>query len=74
MKKVRLKYEMKRSGGADSAIGHTDVLVTDSIAEQLLEGRKVGKVVCYLIAMASIQGYDGGCFLLDAEPAEENVA
>ena len=74
MKKVRLKYEMKRSGGADSAIGHTEVIVTDSIAEQLLEGRKVGKVVCYLIAMASIQGYDGGCFLLDAELAEENVA
>ena len=70
MRKVWLKYEMKRSGDVDSAVGQTVVLVTDSIAEQLLEGRKVGKVVCYLIAMASIQGYDGGCFLLGAEPAE----
>ena len=74
MKKVRLKYEMKMSGGANSAVGHTEVLVTEGIAEQLLEGRKVGKVVCYLIAMASIQGYEGGCFLLGAEEVAENEA
>jgi hypothetical protein len=73
MKKVRLFYRMLQSSdvGADSEEGVTEVLVTDQIAQRLLEGHKVGKAVCFLIALASLQGWNGGCLLLKAEEVAE---
>ena len=68
MKKVKLYYEMRKSDdvGSDSEDGSTIAIVTDNIAQRLLEGQKVGMVVCYLIALASLQGWNR-CFLLKAE-------
>lgn len=73
MKKVKVFYRMLQSGdkGADSQDGTTEVMVTDQIAQRLLEGQKVCKVVCFLIALASLQGWNGGCFLLSAEDVSE---
>ena len=73
MKKVKLYYRMLESNNADAETkdGTTLAIVTDGIAQRLLEGQKVGKVVCYLIALASLQGWNGGCFLLDAEDITE---
>ncbi len=69
MKKVKLYYRMLESNNVDAATeeGETVALVTDGIAQRLLEGQKVGKVVCYLIALASLQGWNGGCHLIKAE-------
>lgn len=69
MKKVKLYYRMLQSSdtGSDSEDGSTIAIVTDNIAQRLLEGQKVGKVVCYLIALASLRGWNGGCLLLKAE-------
>lgn len=69
MKKVKLYYRMLESNDAngDTEDGSTIVTVTDGIAQRLLEGQKVGKVVCYLIALAALQGWNGGCHLLKAE-------
>ena len=76
MKVVKLNYKMLQSSdaGADTQEGSTEALVTDAIAQRLLEGQKVGKVVCYLIALASLQGWNGGCFLLSAEDVTEEPA
>lgn len=72
MKKVKLYYRMLESNDADGNTkeGSTVALVTDGFAQRLLEGQKVGKVVCYLIALAALQGWNGGCHLLRAEPIE----
>ena len=69
MKKIKLYYRMRQSSdaGSDYEDGSTIAVVTDNIAQRLLEGQKVGKVVCYLIALASLRGWDGGCLLLKAE-------
>ena len=69
MKKVKLYYRMRKSSdaGSDYEDGSTIAVVTDNIAQRLLEGQKVGKVVCYLIALASLRGWEGGCLLLKAE-------
>ena len=76
MKKVKLYYRMLESNNADAETkdGTTLAIVTDGIAQRLLEGQKVGKVVCYLIALASLQGWNGGCFLLSAEDVTEEPA
>ena len=76
MKVVKLNFKMLQSSdkGADSQDGTTEVMVTDQIAQRLLEGQKVGKVVCYLIALASLQGWNGGCLLLSAEEITEEPA
>ena len=73
MKKVKLYYRMLQSSdvGSDTEEGTTEAIVTDQIAQRLLEGQKVGKVVCYLIALASLQGWNGGCHLLKAEEVAE---
>ena len=69
MKKVKLYYRMLESNNADAETkdGTTLAIVTDGIAQRLLEGQKVSKVVCYLIALASLQGWSGGCHLVKAE-------
>jgi len=69
MKKVKLYYRMLQSSdaGSDGEEGSTIAVVTDNIAQRLLEGQKVGKVVCYLIALASLRGWNGGCLLLKSE-------
>ena len=69
MKKVKLYYKMLQSSdvGSESEEGSTIAVVTDNIAQRLLEGQKVGKVVCYLITLASLRGWNGGCLLLNAE-------
>ena len=73
MKKVKLYYRMLESNNVDAATeeGETVALVTDGIAQRLLEGQKVGKVVCFLIALASLQGWNGGCHLIRAETIEK---
>ena len=73
MKKVKLHYRMLESNDADGNTeeGSTVALVTDGFAQRLLEGQKVGKVVCFLIALAALQGWNGGCHLLKAETAEK---
>ena len=73
MKKVKLHYRMLESNDADGNTeeGSTIATVTDGIAQRLLEGQKVGKVVCYLIALAALQGWNGGCHLLKAEEVTE---
>lgn len=71
MKKVRLHYRMLMSGSDETSEGQTEVVVLDYIAEQLIEGKKVAQVVMYLIAYAFLQGYNGGCHLLDAEEVAE---
>ena len=69
MKKVKLYYRMLESNNADAETedGTTLAIVTDGIAQRLLEGQKVGRVVCFLIALAALQGWNGGCHLLKAE-------
>jgi len=73
VKKVKLYYRMLESNNVDAETeeGETVVLVTDGIAQRLLEGQKVGKAVCYLIALAALQGWNGGCHLLKAEEVAE---
>lgn len=73
MKKVKLYYRMLQSSdvGGDTEDGSTIAIVTDNFAQRLLEGQKVSKVVCYLIALASLQGWNGGCLLLKAEKVTE---
>lgn len=73
MKKVKLYYKMLESSdvGSDYEEGSTVAIVTDNIAQRLLEGQKVGKVVCFLIALAALQGWNGGCHLLKAEEVTE---
>ena len=73
MKKVKLYYKMLQSSdvGSDTEEGTIEAIVTDQIAQRLLEGQKVGKVVCFLIALASLQGWNGGCHLLKAEEIAE---
>ena len=73
MKKVKLYYKMLQSSdvGSDTEEGTIEAIVTDQIAQRLLEGQKVGKVVCFLIALAALQGWNGGCHLVKAEPMEK---
>lgn len=73
MKKIKLHYRMLESNNVDAETeeGSTIAIVTDGIAQRLLEGQKVGKVVCYLIALAALQGWNGGCHLVSAEEVAE---
>ena len=73
MKKVKLYYRMLQSSdvGGEYEDGSTIAVVTDNIAKRLLEGEHVGKVVCYLIALAFLQDWNGGCLLLKAEEVAE---
>lgn len=73
MKKVKLFYRMLESNNVDALTeeGETVAIVTDGIAQRLLEGQKVGKVVCFLIALAAMQGWNGGCHLVRAEEVAE---
>ena len=75
MKKVMLHYRMLESNDADGNTeeGSTVAIVTDGIAQRLLEGQKVGKVVCFLIALAALQGWNGGCHLIRAEEIAEDT-
>ena len=75
MRKVKLFYRMLQSSdvGSDSEEGSTIAIVTDNFAQRLLEGQKVGKVVCYLIALAALQGWNGGCHLIRAEEIAEDT-